>query len=104
KVVHTYQFGHKEPHGLVLVPGTNQMLVTNRGSANISVIDLTTNKELATIAVAPRPDIIAISPDGKEAYVTSREDKSLQIVDIPRRKVVANIKLGGDPHGVAFRP
>ncbi len=79
KVVHTFQFGHKEPHGLVLVPGTNQMLVTNRGSANISVIDLITNKELATIAVAPRPDIIAISPDGKERAcrsLTFRDERS----------------------------
>ena len=104
QVVTTFRFGHKDPHGLALVPGTSLALVSNRGSANISVIDLDTNEELTTIPTQGRPDIIAVSPDGKRAYLTSRVGKSVQVIDVPARKVVATIKLGGDPHGIAFRP
>ncbi len=86
------------------MPGTSLALVSNRGSANISVIDLDTNEELTTIPTQGRPDIIAVSPDGKRAYLTSRVGKSVQVIDVPARKVVATIKLGGDPHGIAFRP
>jgi YVTN family beta-propeller protein len=44
-------------------------VVPNLNSKSVSVLDTTTNTEVARIAVGPRPFYAAMSPDGKFAYV-----------------------------------
>jgi YVTN family beta-propeller protein len=44
-------------------------VVPNLDSANVSILDTTTNTEVKRIKVGPRPFYAAMSPDGKFAYV-----------------------------------
>lgn len=63
--------------GLTLVPlaaaqaqtSFNLAVVTNLNSSNVSVINTTTNVEVARIATGPRPFFGAMSPDGQFAYI-----------------------------------
>ncbi len=104
KIVATLRFGHKEPHGIAIIPNSGRAVIANRKSQNLSIVNLESLQELYVIKVAERPDIVVVSPDGKTAFFTSRGGKSMGAVDLFSRTVLGYVGLGGDPHGIAYRP
>ena len=69
----------------------------------ISIIDTASRKIIKSPAVGKRPDMLAISPDGKTLYVTSRDEDKLLVVSAANLKVKAEVATGKEPHGVAYR-
>jgi YVTN family beta-propeller protein len=69
----------------------------------VAIIDTASQKITKTASAGKRPDMIAISPDGKNLYLTSRDDNKLLMLSAADLSVKAEVVTGDEPHGVAYR-
>lgn len=67
-----------EPKFLAVSPDGSTLIVANWASWDLSIVDLSTFREIRRIPVGPEPRGIAFAPDGSAAYV------SVQYRDAPR--------------------
>jgi len=84
----------------------DMVYVANVKSHNVSVIDTTTNKVVATIPVGSYPQGLAINPAGTRVYVTNTESDDISVIDTSSNSVVATISVGSDnfPTNIAVSP
>src|SRR6516164_9407280 len=84
--------------------------ITNQGifpnfSNNVTVIDTTTNKVVATVEVGLAPAGVAVTPDGRKAYVANRAvSGTVSVIDTATNAVSATIAVGSNPVGIAITP
>jgi YVTN family beta-propeller protein len=87
--------------------------VTNGGSNNVSVINVSTNKLIRTIDTvdfARGPFGVAVTPDGKFVYVANagsfldQEPRTVSVIRTSDNMVVATVDVGLNPLGVAVTP
>ena len=78
--------------------------VANFGSDTVSVISVTSNSVVSTIAVGDGPEGVAITPDGTKAYVTNSLDDTVTVINTATNTTTSAIPTGGDPVGVAITP
>jgi|GEM_PF-259113 len=71
-VVNTFSLpDHSQPHGLVMVPGSADLLVVLEARAEVVRVDTNTGQIVATGTVPGRPRHLAVNADGSTAYVTN---------------------------------
>jgi YVTN family beta-propeller protein len=68
----------------------------------VSVINMTTNTVVATIAVGKSPRKVALTLDGTRAYVTNWGSDNISVLDTATNTVVATVPVGRYPIGVAI--
>ncbi len=76
--------------------GFPHALVTNLFSGDVSILDTTSNREVARIPIGERPELVAMSPDGRFAYVSSGRagaSDRISMVDFAGRSVVRTVTL-----------
>lgn len=85
------------------------LVVANKSADTVSLIDLASGREVATLPTGKAPHEVAISADGRRAAITnygSREapGSSLTLLDLAGRRVEKTIDLGEHrrPHGVVW--
>lgn len=78
--------------------------VANSNSNNVSVINLQTNKVIATVTVGKTPNCLAVSPDGGRVYVANYDDGTLSVIDASKNNVEKVITVGSTPYGIAVSP
>lgn len=78
--------------------------ITNCGSNDVSVIDIASDRVVATIAVGACPYGVAVSPGGAYAYVTNRDSNSVSVIDGRALRETARIAMGSRPFGIAVDP
>lgn len=74
-----------QPYGLALHPGGRWLLVTNRFSSFVSVIDTTIERVVAEISVPFYCDDLVIAPDGARAYLSNFWKDQVIVVDLVDR-------------------
>jgi trimeric autotransporter adhesin len=74
------------------------------GAGTVSVFDVTTNLQVATILVGAGPYDAAVSPNGSFVYVTNFGGNSVSVINTITNNVVATIPVGAAPTGVAITP
>lgn len=100
---------------LVLLPSigfaqpTGTLVVTNKTPSTATIIDIASNRLLATLPTGGGPHEVAISTDGRLAVVTNYgvpPRNTLTVIDVPGLRVTSTIDLGAytAPHGVRFLP
>lgn len=57
-------------------PARGEVYVTHRLAGKVSVIDAKTHKVVKTFDTPPRPNSLALSPDGKVLYVSVKQESS----------------------------
>ena len=62
--------------------------VTNSGANTVSVIDIPTNKVVATVPVGFFPSGVAVTPDGKHVYVANFQSNNVSVIDTAANTVV----------------
>ncbi len=94
------------PRGLAGTPDGTQLWVTNMNSNSISVINPSTQKVTATIALpSSQPYGIDITPDGTTAYIANGTTPgAVYVVDVAKQTVTATIAVGGRPFKLAVSP
>ena len=86
------------------------LVVTNKGPATATIIDVASGRTLATLPTGQGPHEVVLSADGRTAVVTdygAREGgNTLTVIDVPALRVARTIPLGDyrRPHGIAFLP
>jgi YVTN family beta-propeller protein len=70
----------------------------------VSVIDTSTDTEVAAIPVGAFPLYVAVSPNGAFAYAANLLGNSVSVIDTATNTVVATVPVGSRPRGVAFTP
>ncbi len=85
--------------------GGNFAYVPNFSSANVSVINLTTNTVVATIPVGSLPYGVVFSPDGSKVYITNMGSGTISVINTATNTVSATIPgLGTNPGGIVITP
>jgi YVTN family beta-propeller protein len=83
--------------------GAEYAFVSNSGSGNLSVIQLTTG-QIKFIPTGQRPEGSVLSPSGHELYVCNRESDTISVIDTGRQAVIGEIKTGKGPVRIAVTP
>jgi YVTN family beta-propeller protein len=118
--------GLSGPFAIAITPNGKYAYVTNFGSNNfspvgttISVVDISSNIVISTIALGIQPSGVAITPDGSFAYVSNystvyngagftnltASQGTIDIIDIQTNTVIAPIiKVGRSPGAVVISP
>ncbi len=80
------------------------LLVSNKGEDTLSIIALTSGKELARLGTGPQPHEIALSSDGKQAAVVAYGGTTIDIFDVANRTKSRTIELSPnkEPHGLVW--
>lgn len=89
---------------------TGTVIVVNKASDTVTLIDLASMEAYRHIAVVGGPHEVAVSPDGKRAMVTNyykRPDdpqKTLSLISLPDGETIKTIDLGtfSTPHDVQW--
>lgn len=84
------------------------LLVVNKHSSTLSLIDAVKLELIETIATGPNPHEIAVSPDQRYAYLSNfaAPGNTISVVDLKNRKHVKQIETGEHAriHGAAMAP
>ncbi|MEO1575894.1 MAG: PA14 domain-containing protein, partial [Pseudomonadota bacterium] len=93
------------PWSLARRPGSNQVLVTSKGSATISVIDTGSFSVTQTVALptASQPHGLAFNASGSEYFVVLEALAQVQKRSSASHAVLATATLTGTPRHVAMR-
>ena len=67
------------------------------------MIDTASRKIVKRTPLGKRPDMIAVSSDGKTVFVAIRDENQLAIVSAADLSVTKRISTDGETHGVAYR-
>lgn len=81
-------------------PAGTRAYVANENSANVSVIDTTTNSVVATVAVGGNPAGVGVHPAGTRAYVANRVPNTVSVIDTATNALVGTVAVQADP--IAF--
>ncbi len=92
-----------DAHGFVLSPAGSRGYVVQRKLHQVAIVDMVRRKIVKTEFVGERPDMLAISPDGKKLFVTSRDNDLLLVLDSADLSTIGEVKTNVEPHGVAYR-
>jgi YVTN family beta-propeller protein len=87
-----------------VVAHANVVVVLNSRDASVSLLDQTSYKEIATIAVGKEPHHLMATPDNKSLIVASAMGNELVFLDPKTGNVQNRIKDIMDPYQIGFSP
>lgn len=91
-----------DPTDIAFLPNGSKAFVTNQASNTVSVIDVATNSQTATIPIGEPVLRVMSAPDGSKVYVTTAMGH-LVIVNTSDN-TSSSIALGGSLNGLALSP
>lgn len=87
----------KGVHGVALANEFNRGFITNGTADTVTIFDLKTNKEIATVPTAKKPDAIYYDTASKRIFSNNNAAASTTIIDAATGKALTTLDLGGDP-------
>lgn len=97
--------GHKAPHGLKWVPGTDRVIATTEGSKEVIIVDVGKGEVVET---APTGDVgahmVALSPDAKRAYAASIGGGYFVAYGLDPLKAQKSVKAGEGTEAITVTP
>ena len=79
-------------------------LVTNRGSDDLTILDLAARHVIDTVTLGKHPGGVVTNQRGNRAYIALSEANSVSIMMIPGWEITGTIPTGAGPDGLAFVP
>ena len=92
----------KSPAGIDIHPTTGQIVVANRDSNTVNIIEDLNKKIISTIKVQKSPFGVFFSSDGKKLYVSNVQSNSISVIDFKSRKIIKNFKVKEWPYQVSI--
>ena len=95
----------QKPDAAIYLPARNAIAVANAKDGTVSLVDATTRKVTASIAVGGALEYMALAPNDL-LYVNVEDRGELVEIDLKTRKVTRRTKLDGceEPSGLAYLP
>jgi YVTN family beta-propeller protein len=109
KIIKNIDVGRNSSN-ILIIPGKNQIYVSNPRDGSISVIDLVENKTKHVIEVGGSPQKMDFNHLTNSVYVIHTPDKSnsmsdtVSIIDANTDTKFKDILVGGPPSGIVFNP
>ena len=89
---------------LRFTPDGKRVLIPDPGAGRLIVLDASTHKELATVAVGEAPVGALVEPGGRRAFVPLAGEGKVAIIDLESLSVVGSIDTGQVSDGMAWVP
>lgn len=83
-------------------PGEGKIYIINRGSNDVSVVDISRRRLIQTIPVGLKPSAIAVDVNRREVYVTNEISNTLSIIDVTTNTVKNTIVVEDRPSGLVI--
>ncbi len=90
---------------------TGTVIITNKGPATATIVDVGSGRTLATLPTGNGPHEVVVSSDGRTAVVTDygtgpAPGSTLTVIDVPGLRVARTIPIAPytRPHGIVFLP
>ncbi|MBX9926178.1 MAG: YncE family protein [Hyphomicrobiaceae bacterium] len=90
------------PFGVTMNAPATRAYTANVGSNDVTVVDLTHSKVIASIPVGRRPYAIALSE--KHGFSTDQYGGTITVFDLETNAVVSTVEACDHPEGIAFDP
>jgi DNA-binding beta-propeller fold protein YncE len=87
---------------LTITPDDHYLLSAHLAAKQLYVIDLRTNKIVATVTDTPGVEGIEYVPELKKAYTSNAYDNTIGVVDMRQMKVMKKIPTEAKPDGSAY--
>ena len=87
---------------LTITPDDHYLLSTHLAAGQLYVIDLHTNKVVATVMDTPGAEGVEYVPELKKAYTSNAGDNTIGVVDLRQMKVIKKIHTEAKPDGSAY--
>jgi YVTN family beta-propeller protein len=87
----------REPWEPYETPDHAKILVPNLADRTVSVIDVPSQKVLATLPGGKDMTGVVVTADSKKAYVVRRGDNKVSVIDLERLQVTGEIAVGRSP-------
>jgi len=87
---------------LTITPDDHYLLSTHLAAGQTYVIDLRTNKVVATITDTPGAEGVEYVPELKKAYTSNAYDNTIGVVDLRQMKVIKKIPTDAKPDGSTY--
>ena len=78
--------------------------ITNQGSHDVSVVDLASDRVVATVPVGRSPAGVSACSGNGRVYVSNPDSRSISVIDMASRQVVQTWPAGSGPVGLAATP
>jgi YVTN family beta-propeller protein len=92
------------PTGVDFSPDGATAYVTNQYSQYVSVIDVASSQQVATISTAPNnPLVVRVTPDGTQLFI-STGSTTVYVADTRTRTITASVEVGYAPNAFAVSP
>ena len=87
---------------LTITPDDHYLLSAHLAAGQMYVIDLRTNKVVATVTDTPGAEGIEYIPELKKAYMSNAGDNTIGVIDMRQMKVIKKIPTETKPDGSAY--
>src|SRR6266851_353444 len=94
--------GGKRFDYLTIDPDDHYLLSAHLAAGQMYVIDLRTNKIVATVTDTPGAEGVEYVPELKTAYTSNAYDNTIGVVDLRQMKVIKKIPTEAKPDGSAY--
>src|SRR6478672_10682006 len=81
-----------------------RIVTADQGSDSLSVIDVATDKVVATIKTGSQPHHVVPGPDGKTLWATLYKENHLQVFDATTLQQIATVEIGAPSDDLTFSP
>lgn len=81
--IDTISVAGSEPFGIGITPDGTRLLVNDyRNGGQTHIVDIASKEVLASLSTGPRPEQVAVNPEGSLAYVTSWAGNATTVIDL----------------------
>ena len=87
---------------LTIDPDDHYLISAHLGAGQTYVIDLRTNKVVATVADTPGAEGVEYVPESKKFYTSNAGDNTIGVVDMNQMKVIKKLPTEHKPDGSAY--
>lgn len=87
---------------LTITPDDHYLLSAHLAAGQMYVIDVRTNKVLATVTDTPGAEGVEYVPELKKAYTSNAYDNTIGVVDMKQMKVIKKLPTAAKPDGSAY--
>lgn len=93
--------GHPRPHGILLMPGHEDVLVTSESNRTLMLVDFTNGEIKKTIRTGQRGShMVALSADGSTAFTANGGSNSVSVIDLNEGRLLRTIEVPRRPEAI----
>ncbi len=92
---------YPRPHGILLMPGQNDVIVTSESSRTLVLVDFKNGKVKQTISTGQSGShMVALSADGSMAFTANGGSNSVSVIDLGQGRFVKAIDVPRQPEAI----